>query len=635
MTEQELKQIKVNKQNVSITTTKRKLINALRCERRTCGNVGFINKFLKDYEIETYPSYIYGNIDDTINVIYKPNNIPLSKFKLYFLSINGYKNLNNISIDFENTENYCAFIGLNGSGKSNVLESVSAIFKSLYYIATLDYSNSKKHGCSFSYTICYALDGIYYHIKDDKLLNGGKLNLTMLPKNIIASYSGEDIRLWENYYKPVYENYCNELIVEKQGFSPPFLFYVNRDQWEIAMLVLLYSEDFDVKSFIDELIGEKQCVISFEFVNENFPIWEETATAVFVEKLKEKGKYTINEFRDCINTISFIDQSSSLFYYLYRSSTDKGNRLIAKINISFGDGSSLEGLSEGEKRMILINTIIHILATQNSLCLFDEPDSHIHISRKTDLIKLINNAQKYSILTTHSPVFLGKMDPKNIRFLDRGKIKSMDILEQISNISNGEFNYIEGAFVLTSKYTIVVEGTYDIKYIKKAIEIFSNKDNKYKKLRKVAFVPMGSADNAQSFFNDVIINLLRVADKILYVFDYDQNGVRGWKKINELKNTHSKLEQIYYQDNYTSIYDSNSTNITQPFYVEDLFDENCYSCIMNCLHSKKKYKEFKVINQKVHDMIKNEIQRKYELFAPNYYNGFQSLLDKILNVFSL
>ncbi|MDR0231235.1 MAG: AAA family ATPase [Dysgonamonadaceae bacterium] len=634
MTLEELRKIAhgIRADKKAVNMTKRQFVNALGCEKRTSGNVWYINNFLSENQLTTHPWYENGNIDETMELRYKPTDISKSGFKLYSLSITGnYKNLKDISIDFEHSENYCSFIGLNGSGKSNILELISAIFYSLHHLTLPTTKNMK---FEFSYTICYALEGKYYEITDGRLMTGEKLNFSMLPKNIIASYSGEDTRLWENYYKPIYDRYCGKLTAEQQGFAPPFLFYINKEQWEIAMLVLLYSEDIDVKAFIDSVLGKRKCTISFGFANKNSSKWTGTATEAFIDELRKKQTYTVEEFRNTVNNISFIDQASTLFYFLYGSSTGIDNRLISKINIHFDDGATLEGLSEGEKRMILANTIIHILATDNSLCLFDEPDSHIHISRKSELVKLIDSSKRYSILTTHSPVFLEKMKAENIRFVDNGKIETIDKLKQISDLTNGEFSYIEGAFILSSKNIIVVEGTNDIKYIKKAIDIFSVKDSKYNELKKLAFIPTGGASNTESFFNDVIINLLPPIKKLLYIFDYDDAGVDGWEKINKLKGTYSQIDILFYQEDYLTAYEPIKTKSKKsPCFVEDLFHENSYSDIVDELRRKSKFKDFKMITEPTSSKIKTHIEKNYRNLTAIDYNGFEPLLDKLLDIF--
>ena len=52
--------------------------------------------------------------------------------RLLKLKVKRYKNLKNIEIDFSNTDGKILLVGKNGSGKSNLLEVLSAIFSSVY-----------------------------------------------------------------------------------------------------------------------------------------------------------------------------------------------------------------------------------------------------------------------------------------------------------------------------------------------------------------------------------------------------------------------------------------------------------------------------------------------------------------------
>ena len=52
--------------------------------------------------------------------------------RLLKLKVKGYKNLKDIDIDFSNTDGKILLVGKNGSGKSNLLEVLSAIFSSVY-----------------------------------------------------------------------------------------------------------------------------------------------------------------------------------------------------------------------------------------------------------------------------------------------------------------------------------------------------------------------------------------------------------------------------------------------------------------------------------------------------------------------
>ena len=52
--------------------------------------------------------------------------------RLKRLWIDGFKNLNNFELDFSSSDGVTVLIGNNGSGKSNVLEAISALFASIY-----------------------------------------------------------------------------------------------------------------------------------------------------------------------------------------------------------------------------------------------------------------------------------------------------------------------------------------------------------------------------------------------------------------------------------------------------------------------------------------------------------------------
>ena len=71
--------------------------------------------------------------------------------KLCSLDIDSYKNLKGL-YSFNNN-GYIAMIGLNGSGKSNLLEAISIVFDGIV--------NKNGSGIPFDYEIEYELMGIY------------------------------------------------------------------------------------------------------------------------------------------------------------------------------------------------------------------------------------------------------------------------------------------------------------------------------------------------------------------------------------------------------------------------------------------------------------------------------------------
>lgn len=632
-------QLKLNKKPVKMT--KREFVNAFGCEKRTSGNTFIIDNYLNDNSIITVPSYIDGWIDEEMELRFKYN-IKHSNFQLYYIEVHGYKNLD-IAVDLYDTDNYCCFIGLNGSGKSNVLEAVSNIFYSLYHIATLK-DGYKKYSCNFQYTIRYINNGIYYEITDGKLTNGGKITETILPKNVIASYSGEDTRLWKDFYKPIYEKYCSKMVATA-GFRPPFLFYLSRYEWEISLLTLLYSEDVDVVKFIDELIGNLECKISFDYKSTNIKKWEGTEIEGFIDELQKEKEYNVTTFRNKINSISFIDQASTLYYCLYKCRTESDNQIISKINITFNGRGTVDGLSEGEKKLVNANAVIHILSTKDSLCLFDEPDAHIHIANQIKLKELINNNNRYSLVTTHSPVFLDLVsDDKNVRYMNNGHIELTDKLKQIQSLSGGTINYFEGAFILSAKNILVTEGKYDGKYLKKAADVLSKKDEKYRKLnfgKDISVIQVGGASNAVELYSDVLKPLLSQIDKLVFLFDYDDAVKSGWKKIYDNKDVNGKVIPMFYQHDYSITLDTTQNpKVSDRILVEDLFSEESYTPIVQIITGCKSHKDFRNITlpngqKRTADAIKEYIENNYQKFKDSWFDGFKPLLDKLLELYGL
>lgn len=96
--------------------------------------------------------------------------------KLQRLHIKGFRNIDDLDLDLSSQNGLSVLIGNNGSGKSNILEAVVAIFASLY-------SKSKRFTPSFDYEVEYTIQET--HIKVVKL---GKRYLSMIPKSARKSY---------------------------------------------------------------------------------------------------------------------------------------------------------------------------------------------------------------------------------------------------------------------------------------------------------------------------------------------------------------------------------------------------------------------------------------------------------------
>lgn len=632
MTREELNQLaeEIRSNKTPRKMTKRAFVNAWGFEKRTSGNVAIINGWLSRNQLITSPNYKEGGIDEEMelrfNYLIKHNH-----FQLYSLWIDNYRNLNNFNIDFENTNQYCTLIGLNGSGKSNVIEAISEIFHHLY----------KGAACPFRYILRYIMDGEFFEIRDGKI-NGVPVSLIQLPRNIVASYSGEDNRMWKTHFWPLYQEYCKD-IASMPNIAVPQMLAVGRKQWNIAFLTLLFAQknNTTVEAFLKSIIQTANCQIHLKFNEDNLKVWKETTGKHFVNSLKSKHVYSVEEFSSVINGLEYVDSPSTLFNLLYQATSERGNNPISDVDIVIDGHGSLNGLSEGEKKMIVVITIMEILSTERSLCLFDEPDSHVHVSRKMEMLNLIDTNNRYSILTTHSPMFIDEEKEGNIRYMNNGKVENVDRLKRVKQLSGGSISLIDAAYIIGwKKKILLVEGQYDKKYLEKAIDVLSVTNPNFLRLKhQITILSMGGTGDTEAKYDELIRDIIDELDKVVFLFDYDSGGLAGWNKVTNITTTDPslapKIVPLFYQQHYGTPYPSSVKSIddTNSFMVEDLFNENDYRSEITQVTKSTTHKEFRCIKKSTANKIKEYIEKHYSSFTD--YSRFEPILQKLMDIFDL
>lgn len=564
--------------------------------------------------------------------------------KLLSVYIEKYKNLTG-TYDFTSQDGYIALIGENGSGKSNLLESISLIFGKLYNISNIDDIGK--------FRICYNINEADYSYGNiDKENNDIELDANpKLPSSVISCYSGEDMRLWSTVYKSYYTDFFNKAI---QGSSYiPKLLYINKYCWKIALVSLLYSENREVKDFLTNKLGINADDVKIRFtrkIQESERSHDASNWYKEVETKLGNGEFSISVLKDIDlnetqDVYATVDQR--IFYYLYFLSMPEKNpkiglnadKLIEDISIKIGDNIFFDDLSEGEKKLILIECITKVLGDKDSLLLLDEPDAHTHIARKKELLSAIETFEGQSILTTHSPVFVNEIykQHKNcLYYIDKGNIISSQYINTLTQLSAGEIDYINGTIVLSSKRLLITEGPYDKRYLEKAIDIFVKKDEKYKSLYQIAIIPSNSAGNADAFYEQVLMPQIEKYDKIVFIFDYDEGGYSGWKKIKAKREV--KLEALFYQQNYeTNVDTGNTPSKLNYILIEDFFAPESYKKKIEeaKLETMTTHKDFRTFTTNMSSSIKTYIESHYNSFNDNCYDGFKPILNKLIDVFNL
>lgn len=583
------------------------------------------------------------------------------KLKSLTIKGNGYKNLKD-TFPFEKNNGYIALIGLNGSGKSNLIEAISIIFDKLI--------NNKGKDIPFDYSIEYEITDNTYIISKEAFIKNGKeygINKIEFPSSIIACYSGEDKRLWSLAYEDYHYSYFKQAV--KGARFNPSLLYIDKSCWNIAFLSLLCSEDPDVKSFLkDKLNVTSPADIEIDFTIDDTrrTAFRQHSALNRFDRICSNGKTRVNgnllfstDIMLAGKTVPNTEKAKTVFSFLYLLSqaekkAKKNNiqRLIIYIKIKV-NGICFDDLSEGEKKLILIECITKVLGDKKSLLLLDEPDAHTHIAMKKDLLKLISEFEGQTIMTTHSPMFLNKrwdgFNENNIFYMHDGEVENTELLKHLGDITDNEIDYFEGSFILSSKKILVTEGSYDIAYIGHAINKLSTDNPNYLKLtEQVAFLHAGGASNAVELYNQTLFPARGHYDNLVFIFDYDKSGFEGAEELKAsiTQKGDTKPIVLFYQDDYSVVkLRKPNDKDAESYMVEDLFDSDSYHAVTDKIHVRS-HKDLRNITwndvitsnkrpKGTPDAIKYYIQDNYTTFEKEWLQNFKPVLDKLLEVFSL
>jgi len=205
-------------------------------------------------------------------------------------STHQFKNLKNVTIDFDQEHWVTVVIGWNGTGKSNVLEALAIIFRDLI---------AKKRAPAFAFQLAYRMglgDGLRHiyidadpdrekepfsiHVATDaqargvgalvpvneddesvSALRGKAIKLTAflnadaehLPRYVFSYYSGESPRMYE-VFRPYLESYDSKL---RNGEDPGLkrLFYAMPVHSQFVLLAFLIQQSDVVRAFLDDHLG--------------------------------------------------------------------------------------------------------------------------------------------------------------------------------------------------------------------------------------------------------------------------------------------------------------------------------------------------------------------------------------------
>jgi len=409
--------------------------------------------------------------------------------KLKKLYIQDYKVLKDFMYEFPKDDKILnnVIIGINGSGKSTILEVIAQIFSDVILRV------KSKFGFQLEYSMPNQLDVLIYAATPDEriileITKGKKVVSSfdiinkeqdiyeigaekfslfdLIPQNIVVYYSGlSEIlkKINQPHNELIAKRYRDGDVSGNRGF-----FYFQPEHFNIILLSLLSYEYGDVPVFlkekakikgfqsvtirlkkpdwardtIDNFWGARGEVKKFlTYLSENMTSLIEMQNPELVDK---PGSIIIEAWQDEVIIITIINQSK---LFEIRDFLIEERKLFEILNIMLNDGlledisfalikdgdeyNNFNILSEGEQQTITIRGLCELLTNENSIFLFDEPDTYLHPRWQRQFINEIENSieinksREITFLTaTHSPQLLSNANPEKtcVRIIEDGEL---------------------------------------------------------------------------------------------------------------------------------------------------------------------------------------------------------------------
>jgi predicted ATPase len=396
------------------------------------------------------------------------------------LKIRGFKNLDDVDIDFDQDSLETVLIGQNGSGKSNVIEALATIFRDLDYprrVSDFDYYiayDCKDHRIEIDQG--YSEPGDTLVTIDGAVSTLGKLrdeNGAYLPNHVFGYYSGRSERLerifdqpQKRYYDAAIKPGAEETIDPRQS-ELRRLFYVRERYGALALLTYFAFGDDETKGFLRKHLGVRAFNCALLVLRQT--AWgKRTPTGTLLRQSDPRFWYARGVVRKLLNglwqhslapfkhdeTINddyrrtgykeeqmyiFIKDEDSLLslakpfandqtFFSYLETLDLSD-LVRDVRI-WVDREGAEGeipfheVSDGEKQLLSVLGMMRFAAHDHALFLLDEPDTHLNPAWKWNYLSLVRevagrNPNCHVIMASHDPLTIAGLEKSQVQILYR------------------------------------------------------------------------------------------------------------------------------------------------------------------------------------------------------------------------
>ena len=376
------------------------------------------------------------------------------------LRVTRFKNLSDLAVDFDEQSPTTILVGRNGTGKSNLLEALTIIFRDLDLGAdpafdyVLDYvcRNRRVMVESSQHHTTVKVDGQNISPKQLAQTEGKKY----LPSYVFGYYSGPSNRM-EDHFETHQNRFYKDLLAGRDRPLRP-LFYARPIHSQFVLLAFFLRKENNIQRFLrDELWIEELDSVLFVMTE---PPWKSPEG----DERFWRARGTVSQFLDQLYALALaplrLQQRVSagfrktttrehLYLYLKDVAALRGlaehygteqdlfkalestyiSQLISEVRIRVKargvDGAlTFRELSEGEQQLLMVLGLLRFTKEDESLFLLDEPDTHLNPAwslRYLGFLSQIAGAQDncHVVISTHDPLVIAGLTRSQVQMMRR------------------------------------------------------------------------------------------------------------------------------------------------------------------------------------------------------------------------
>ena len=321
--------------------------------------------------------------------------------KIEKVHIKNVKGIKDLELSFKKDDkilNLIVLAGVNGSGKTTILESIENFFNN----KNVNYEEPKKSNVDLD---------IFFEKFEKKNIEEAEKSSNNYKQPLWNFFNALQSYQYEKYNNNgLYQN-----LIAKRFENPPKIIYVPAENKfeEIQTYSTTLSKEYKFINIVNSNVIRD--IPSYIATKRNY-----LATIEEDLTMKEVTNKVVNEINSIFNILE-LDAKLKGF--------SKDEKTLPIFENSAGEEFDINNLSSGEKQLFLRTLSIKMLEPNNSIILIDEPELSLHPKWQQRIIEVYRKIGENNqiIVATHSPHILGSVSNENIFILYRnenGKIEA-------------------------------------------------------------------------------------------------------------------------------------------------------------------------------------------------------------------